>query len=100
MQIEFAGNVLLPPGFYLYTALVHAHRLSDSPNKIKSLAAFLATPLIREAPAWMGPYAGHISQTYFASSLLPNEVLRSHTLFGYFHLSCDKADAVAREESL
>lgn len=94
------AGVTLPNGTYLYTALVHSHRSAGHTSRNKTIAAFLGLKRVIQAPLLMGRNAGHISRTYFAGVVLPRDVLRRHTLFGYLHLARNEADAHEREELL
>lgn len=94
------AGATLPDGSYLYTALVHQHRASASPVKAKSYASFLAEDISTTIPNNLGRCAGHISRTYFADAISPEEVLQRHSLFGYFHLAYDKSEAADRESAL
>lgn len=56
--------------------------------------------LDKNIPRVMGNHAGYVSQTYFAGAVAPHDVIRRHTLFGYFHLRHTKEWAVVREKKL
>lgn len=48
----------------------------------------------------MGRNAGNISRGYFVGAVSPQDVLRRHTLFGYFHLRYDTDFAIVGEKKL
>jgi len=85
-RTTFLANVTtLPPGSLLYSALVLAHRFSGSSNRLKTMEQVYGT---RTASIvnFFGAGASHVAKIYFSDTLSPDQVLRKHTLFGYYSL--------------
>lgn len=101
MQTEFLGAcATLASGTYLYTALVHLHRSSANLSRTRTAASFFGVPTVSVFSPWMGRNTGHLSRSYFWGTVSPEDILRRHTLFGFFHLSYDKVESLEREQSL
>ncbi|MCO5357774.1 TniQ family protein [Acidovorax kalamii] len=97
---SFSGGATLTDGAYLYTALVHFHRSTGARTRGQTSSYFQGIPLNNNIRPVMGRNAGNISRGYFSGAVSPHDVLRRHTLFGYFNLRYDIDFSVVAETKL
>jgi hypothetical protein len=94
-RIEFttalpASSPLLPPGSLIYSAVVIAQRFGGYPSR--GLAVERVYGHRKGSPAnFFGAGANNIARSYFADYLTPDQVLRQHTLFGFYALGLSKS---------
>lgn len=81
---------LLPRGSLIYSAAVITKRLGGYKSNLLALERVYGHR--REgAPIFYGSGANYIAHNYFADSLTPDQVLRQHTLFGFYALGLSKS---------
>lgn len=83
--LSLAFSPHLPSGSLLYSALVLAHRLSCNTNRLPTMERIYGSRTMSITNLF-GAGAEHIAHSYFADSLSADQVLRQHTLFGFYSL--------------